>query len=127
MRVLWTCLIATSAQILFGTSVLVARDWKYDLRGQVTRCFQVDEVKARCEEGSELDLSAQDRMGVHYSYGYGRAIEGTLCGEHVQKIKQLLTGAGQVCITGVDEVTVSGNEVYSKWKSIETSRGMVSW
>jgi hypothetical protein len=111
-------------------------DWRYGLEGVVTRCFNTRKVKFHCEDFSdperekklveELQVDAIDFWGNGFSYAYGEGISGTLCQEHFSKIRTLLKGTKQVCITGEQEKVPSGEKItIAKWRALETRKGKV--
>lgn len=75
----------------------------------------------------ELEIEAIDSYGVKRLYSYGKAIEGSLCQEHLAKIRKLLWRTDQVCVTASDEYPVLGKDVSYRWKSLETQRGKLIW
>ena len=125
------------AEFLFvSTAFSTTRLWNFSVQGHVTRCFEVKDIKARCEDFSqpeqlvfrkELQIEATDFRGRKYAYDYGKAIEGPLCRDHLRKIGQVLRNAGQACITGDDEIKLDTGETYARWVGIETRNGEVVW
>lgn len=100
----------------------------------VTRCFERAKFKVQCdgeidkdtgEMISEIEISGRDGNNRKYSYGYGRAIEGPLCSEHLTQIKKILKNSKSVCVTGDAENFVDKNGVYARWVSLETRYGRV--
>ena len=75
----------------------------------------------------ELEITAIDFYGLKRSYGYGKAIEGSLCQNHLKKINKILQNTDQVCITGDDEVFIESKETFSRWRGLETRKGKVSF
>ena len=113
-------------------------NWKYSVLGFITRCFEASQLAVKCEDFSynedgkhkifeELNIEAFDGNGIKRIYGYGKAIEGTLCQEQLHKIKQLLRKVDQACVTGDREFDSSGKETITKFRGFETRRGSLVW
>lgn len=102
--------------------------------GYVRRCYKTDEVRVLCEDFSdpvgtfpdraELQIFAES-SGKKYVYAYMRAIENPQCRIHRLKLKKIMKGNSEVCITGWGEMEVQ-DEILVKWYSAETSTGKVS-
>ena len=113
------------------------RKWLYSLELAVTRCFLSQSVSIKCRDYSdekqkpsrreELEIEARDYFGVLRTYGYGKALEGPICQEHLAAIKRLLSGTNQVCITGESETNLETGESFSRWRAIETQKGEYRW
>jgi hypothetical protein len=118
------------------SSLAAKKDWNFSVDLMVTRCFRTKDVKVRCDsfslpagskESAELEIMATDANGVHYAYGYGQSIVGSLCREHLSRIQTLLRKADQTCITGEGENVLDTGEIYSRWQGLETRFGEVTW
>jgi hypothetical protein len=109
-------------------------NWSDSVVGRVTRCFDAAQVKYRCEGSDEyrgglrreeLQIDAVGWLGERVSYSYERVIEGGLCQEHLEKIRTLMKGVDQVCISAFSELRPDGGEILAKWAGLETRRGEV--
>lgn len=122
--------------LLPPSSYALSYDWKYSISGFVTRCFDAKDIKVDCEDFSdpkqrrtrveELQIQAVDSMGKNFFYSYEKAIEGPLCQEHLRKIRVMLTGEKEVCITGRAEwLSKDDGTMNAKWEAFESRRGKV--
>lgn len=113
-------------------------EWKWSRQNEVMRCYIAADLKARCEDYSyhekhklvlaqELEIEAIDSYGIKRKYGYGKAIEGPLCRQHLTYIKRLLSQTDQVCVTASDEYPILGDNVSYRWKALETKHGKLVW
>jgi len=128
----------TPTILLFEVCLALPYDWKTGVSGTVTRCFESKEVVAECEDFSEpgagnkkffeLQISAKDFMRKKFTYSYEKAIEGDLCKQHLRKIKSLMSGSPEVCVTGFAEwANDSDISTSAKWDALETAKGRVVW
>ena len=111
-------------------------DWTHRVNGMVSRCFETKRVQVHCEDFSEpewgkkqveeLQIQGIDMMGRKFFYSYERGIAGPLCQEHFGKIQSLLKNVKEVCITGGMEWASDDAVINSKWKALETSKGLVT-
>jgi hypothetical protein len=122
------------ALLTYSEALATQRDWRQSMIGMVTRCFDAAQVKYRCENFSALDESVRREelqidavgwMGERLSYSYERAIEGTLCQEHLARIRRLMAGVDQVCISAISELRLDTGDILAKWAGLETRRGEV--
>jgi hypothetical protein len=113
-----------------------SNDWKHSLDGEIARCFHLKDTKFWCDEHvergklitAELQIETLDPyFGQRHAYGYGKSIDGTLCREHLRKIRKLTLKVDQVCIAGVGEVRFDTGEIYARFRGLETKRGCVRW
>lgn len=124
-----------TAFLFCGVAAAKTDEWSWSRRGEVTRCYETSSLHARCEDYSdnrklkvqELLIEAVDVYGVRHFYGYGKAIEGTLCRQHLRTIKKLLHQTDQVCVTASDEFPTLGKGAFYRWKALETKRGKLIW
>ncbi len=121
-----------------NTNVVFANKWNHSLELSITRCFKTKNTSIQCNDFSEpklnklnvneeLEIIAIDYYGLKRSYGYGKAIEGNLCQNHLKKINRILQNTNQVCITGDDEVSIGNNETFSRWRGLETYKGKTNF
>lgn len=108
--------------------------WDYSLELRVTRCFKMKDVKIICDSdaidgliNAELEITAEDGNGKRFTYGYGKSIAGNLCKEHLEKIRTVIKGQDQICITGDGENVLDDGETYARWQELETRLGKVIW
>lgn len=127
-------LSAATSVLAYGQHGQAESKWNYSLELQVTRCFNIKNVKIGCDGeiidgvvNAELEITAVDGNGKRFAYGYGKSIEGNLCKEHLAKIKSLVKNQDQVCITGDGENALEDGETYVRWKELETRIGKVVW
>lgn len=135
MRALIVCLIFSFYS--FPGDALM-RNWKYTQVLKVTRCFDNKNAKFWCEDFSytegkkkiivqELQIELSDYFGVKRIYGYGKAIEGPLCKEHLQKIRSLIKNVSEFCISGEGESSSNPKESYARWRGLESKLGEINW
>ena len=126
------------ALLFFEVATAKINEWKWSRLTEVTRCYKTANLTMHCQDYSyeeskkrvlvqELEIEAIDSYGVKRLYSYGKAIEGSLCQEHLAKIRKLLWRTDQVCVTASDEYPVLGKDVSYRWKSLETQRGKLIW
>lgn len=112
------------------------RHWNFSIDLDVTRCFESHKVIVSCEAydtpewgiyNAELNIAATDGNNRKFFYGYGKALQHSLCNEHISKIYRLMRKADQVCITGNGESNIGDGETFVRWRGLETRNGKVCW
>lgn len=109
------------------------RDWKYSLELQVSRCYNMRNVSIKCDhyfdknkKFGELQITAIDRNGEKFWYGYQKFLEGNICWEHLRAIQRLTKSADQACISGWGEMKID-DETIVHWSGFETKHGSYYW
>lgn len=128
--------VVACVTLIYG-AMAKANEWKWSRATEVTRCFQTADVTVHCEDYSyfdgkqhvvqELAIDAVDTYRVKHSYGYLKAIEGSLCQEHLKRIRFLMRRTNEVCISASDEFRDPKGEAPYRWKGLETKRGKLVW
>ena len=105
--------------------------------GVTLRCFDAENVSARCEGNglsedeisttSELDISIVRNQKVIQNYGYGRMWDDRFCRKHVKSIRAVMHGLKKddaVCIAAYVEFGADGNDPpFGLWHSLFTKNG----
>lgn len=123
--------------LLSQEAVALSYNWSEDNDGLVTRCFDRNNIQFHCENFStsqekkeriaELQISATDSMGKKFFYSYEKGQSEELCIAHELKIRRLLKGSRQACITGgIEWNDKADNSTASKWVAFETHKGRVN-